>query len=86
MAGDRPWWLMTTSARHGFLVSLFALGLASAFLVAGFLVNTAMLLAAAVWLVVALLYLLSALAVRRRVRSGAAPDAEQQSRPNQSER
>jgi hypothetical protein len=48
VAGDRPWWLMTTSARHGFLMSLLALGPASAFLVAGFLGKTSMLLAAAV--------------------------------------
>jgi hypothetical protein len=81
MAARKPWWQLTKTVRQGYVGSgLYAIaGLFN--LVAGLTVNVWMLVAAVFFLVAAPLSLVSALALRRRERSGsgAGPAAGSQS-------
>ena len=74
MAARKPWWQLTKTVRQGYVGSvLYAIaGLFN--LVAGLTVNVWMLLSAVFFLVAAPLYLVSALALRRRARSGSGAD------------
>lgn len=73
MTAGKPWWQLTKTVRQGYVGSGFN-AIAGLFnLAAGLTVNVWLLVSAALFLVAAPLYLASALALRRRERSGADP-------------
>ena len=70
MAAGKPWWLMTESVRKGYRASVYWVALGLYYLVAGLTFNVwPLLLGAASSLVLASLFLASAIALRRRERS-----------------
>jgi hypothetical protein len=70
VAAGKPWWLMTKTVRKGYVGSVFCVALGLYWLVAGLTLSAFWMLLLAAWFLVgALLYLTSALTLRRRERS-----------------